>query len=45
MLDDYLNKDRYFYNVVYFFDRAIYAKLPLRKIFIKEIEEALTKAV
>ena len=41
LLDNYVAKNRYFYNVVYFLDRAIYGKLPLRKLFTKEIEEAL----
>ena len=45
LLDDYLRKDRYFYNVVFYLDRAIYAKRPLRKLFVGEIEEALVRAV
>jgi len=41
LLDTYSATERYFYNVVYFLDRALYAKLPLRKLFIKEIEAVL----
>ena len=41
LLDAYLAKERYYYNVVYFLDRALYAKDPLRKLFIKEIEAVL----
>jgi hypothetical protein len=41
LLDSYLSVDQYFYNVVYFLDRALYAKPPLRKLFIREIEAVL----
>ena len=41
LLDTYLSRERYFYNVVFFLDRALYAKLPLRKLFIKELEALL----
>jgi len=38
ILEVYLSKDIYYYNVVFYFDRALYAKLPLRKLFLKEIK-------
>jgi HEAT repeat protein len=44
ILDDYVSKGRYFYNVVFMLDRAIYAKPPLRAIFQKEITEILDSA-
>ena len=41
LLDSYLSKDRYFYTVAFFLDRAVYAKLALRTRFQKEIEDVL----
>jgi hypothetical protein len=41
-LESYLSRDRYFYNVVFYLDRVLYARLPLRKIFRKEIEKFLS---
>lgn len=37
ILDDYLARDTYFYDVVFYLDRATYAKAPLRKILRDEI--------
>lgn len=44
LLDSYLSKDRYFYNVVFWLDRVLYAKLPLRRYFVKSVKQLLTKA-
>jgi hypothetical protein len=41
-IDQYMSREHYFYNVVFFLDRAVYAKGPLKKVFIKEIEAVLT---
>ena len=41
LLDTYSAGERYFYNVVYFLDRAAYAKPPLRKVFVEESEAVL----
>ncbi len=38
LLKSYVSRDRYFYNVVFYLDRVLYAKLPLRRLFRKEIE-------
>ena len=41
LLDVYLSEERYFYSVVYFLDRVLYAKGPLRNLFVKEIASTL----
>jgi hypothetical protein len=41
ILDNYLSKDSYYYNVVYMLDRALYAKPPLRKIFTDDMASHL----
>lgn len=41
LLEAYLARDRYFYNVTYFLDRAIYAPPPFRKVFTEEILKVL----
>ena len=41
LLTDYLLADQYYYSVVFFLDRALYAKLPLRKLFVREVVRAL----
>ena len=35
------NKETYFYNVVYWLDKILYAPSPLRELFLRELEQAL----
>ncbi|MFO1502106.1 MAG: hypothetical protein U1G07_27660 [Verrucomicrobiota bacterium] len=42
-MDAYQDKERYFYNVVFWLDRVLNAKLPLRRLFKKEIEDFLAE--
>ena len=39
MLEEYLSKDIYYYNVVTWLDRVLYSPSPLREVFVKELQE------
>jgi hypothetical protein len=39
LLEKYVGKDVYYYNVVAWLDRILYSPSPLREMFVKELEE------
>lgn len=41
LLKDYVQRDSYFYNVVCWLDRILYAPAPLREMFLREFEKVL----
>lgn len=41
ILEDYLAKDTYFYNVVCWLDRILFSPAPLREMFLRELEQVL----
>lgn len=43
LLKRYLTRERYYYNIVFIIDRALYARPPLKQIFIHEVTNSLSE--
>lgn len=41
VLEEYVARETYFYNVVCWLDRILYASTPLRELFLRELEQVL----
>jgi hypothetical protein len=39
MLESYLEKETYYYNVLTWLDRLLYSPSPLREMFVRELEK------